>query len=322
MDSNHYGNEGYTNFTPALVCELGSLVGLGMRNTQMRWLPPTLSDSDDDEAHGVPKALPDWDNLYLFVNEEEGSRLYLRRGFGSSFDVSFAGISGDLYCLGYGAKLVEALDKDDDHEGRLACVAASEYKGGDSLIVHMDERVGEEEQTSRETVTLSRLFMRFDMDSTSIPSAGPDDPELFKIRLRRSRTKAKQGFTSRFVRFCPSSGQASPHTNTTSSAQVKIRFRVVTLKVTHGVVLLHPMANLILRVCSIMYSAFSVSSRPNSRRKHCRVERPELCMDDTRDDLWSRHQLGSVTEETRVCEQLRVWITRLVPHDVGIAMGG
>lgn len=254
-----------------------------MRTTQMRWLPPTLSDSDeDDEAHGVRKALPDWDNLYLFVNEKEGSRLYLRRGFGSSFDVSFAGISGDLYCLGYGAKLVEAVDKDDDHEGRLACVAASEYKGGDSLIVQMDERVGEEEQTSRETVTLSRLFMRFDMDSTPIPSAGPDDPEFFKIRLRRSRTKAKQGFTSRFVRFHPSSVQASPHTNTTSPAQVKIRFRVVT----HGVVLFSPMANLIPRVCSILYSGFSEQTKLTSQTLSSTEAQ---VIHDTRDYLWSRH---------------------------------
>lgn len=99
-----YGDGAYTKLTPALVRELGSWVGLGRFNTGMRWLPSAPTDFTSGEAAGFedgehPHAVPNRNNLFLHVDEEHGSRLYLKRGSGSPFDVSFMGLNIHLISL-------------------------------------------------------------------------------------------------------------------------------------------------------------------------------------------------------------------------------
>ncbi len=210
--------------------ELDLLVGLSRHNTQIRWLPPILPDAEvtlEVENIAEPRVRPNWDNLYLFVDEEDGSRLYLKRGSGSSFDVSFAGVNGDFYFLDFGSRMVDALDKDDeDADGgkRLACVSPSDYKGG--LRVYVDQRVDEDQQASRATI---RFYHHdyFDVEHTPIISFSHG--ELFKIVTRPWGSAEQQGST-KCVRFHPWSGQVSPYTKTTSPEQFKIRFRAITFK--------------------------------------------------------------------------------------------
>lgn len=157
----------------------------------MRWLPPILSDPEKDgEAPTVEdtaylRVPPNLDNLYLFVNEEEGSRLYLRRGSGSSFNMDLTG--SNTRSIRFGSKLAEALDKDDedtDDGGRLACVSASDYKGGRGLIVWMNQRMDEDQRASEETITLCG-YLNFYVERTPITNS--THGELFKISLPSER---------------------------------------------------------------------------------------------------------------------------------------
>lgn len=207
-----YGDNAYTKLTPALTRELGSWLGLGFgkSNIQLRW----LSDS------------PDHNSLYLYVDAGEGSRLYLKHGSGSSFNLTFLGAdhSWSYRCsLEFGSGLVDVLDEDKngtndevadnkatDNHGWLACVSASDHKDHPGLTIEIRQDTDEDQQPSRETITLGHRSYYFHVESTPIAGSNPGDSELFKISLLPWWSEAKPGST-RHVRFHPSSGQGSPY---------------------------------------------------------------------------------------------------------------
>lgn len=168
---------------------------------RLRWLPPAMPKSDSEEAEGVsniessehPRAVPDWRNLYLFVNEEEGSRLYLKRGSGSYFDVY---LSNSYTCsLGFGSKPVEVQDgskcnEDAAADTYLMCGPAS--GSGSGLRLEVDT-VEDPEKISARVYNAAVFSSYFSFRVEPTPITSPDHDELFKISLQRRRFGIKQG---------------------------------------------------------------------------------------------------------------------------------
>lgn len=92
----------------------------------------------------------------------------------------------------------------------LTCVSASDQTAENGLIARMKQHAHRDQQTSRETITLSHKSYYFDVQPTPIVGSDHDDSKLVKISLRHWGSKAKQGST-RHVRFHTSSGQGSAH---------------------------------------------------------------------------------------------------------------
>ncbi len=185
--------------TPSLTRELGPWLGFPSKsNIQLRW----LTDS------------PDCNDLYLYVNEDtnkgEDSRLYLKHGSGSSFNISSLHVSSYSSSLGFGSRLVDVLDCDDEDTnnggGRLTCVSASEHKG--TLTIEIQQHTEKDQRALRETIKLNHMPYYFDVESTPIPNSSHSELELLKIGLQLGWTEDKPGSTI-FVRFCTSSCQRS-----------------------------------------------------------------------------------------------------------------
>lgn len=207
----------------------------------MRWLPPNLLNTESENAkeaeevssvknsehlRAVPNRKKD---LFLFVDEEEGSRLYLKRGSGSSFDVSFMGINHYSYCLRFGSGVIDTVGKNNDGGGRLACVSASDIEGGRGLTIRIDQCADEDQEVSREIMTLFSGMYYFDMESTPLTASSHGDSELLKISIRPWGSEVKQG-SVRCVRV--HSSPVSPYTKVASQGLSQVCFGVAALKTT------------------------------------------------------------------------------------------